>query len=104
MFVQCGVCAFWCLVCLFMCVCVCVHLCLRCGCSCDAWVWVCVGVFVHVRFVCVQALIDTSSSEEDQEVLEQAYGLLQSLKVALERRFSGNIPKRKPWSVPEYMS
>ena len=54
--------------------------------------------------MCVQALIDTSSSEEDQEVLEQAYGLLQSLKVALERRFSGNIPKRKPWSVPEDMS
>ncbi|XP_076464153.1 son of sevenless homolog 1-like [Babylonia areolata] len=50
-------------------------------------------------FEVIKALIDTSSSGEDQEVLEQAYGLLQSLKVLLERRFSGNIPKRKPWET-----
>lgn len=50
-------------------------------------------------FEVIKALIDTSSNEEDQEVLKQVYGLLQSLKVPLERRFSGNIPKRKPWEI-----
>ncbi|XP_025106105.1 son of sevenless homolog 2-like [Pomacea canaliculata] len=50
-------------------------------------------------FEVIKALIDTSSCEEDQEVLAQANGLLQSLKVLLERRFSGNIPKRKPWEI-----
>nr|KAG5688352.1 hypothetical protein BaRGS_032920 [Batillaria attramentaria] len=50
-------------------------------------------------FEVIKALIDTSSNDEDQEVLEQANGLLQALKVRLERRFSGNIPKRKPWEI-----
>ncbi|XP_070181903.1 son of sevenless homolog 1-like isoform X2 [Littorina saxatilis] len=50
-------------------------------------------------FEVIKALIDTSSSEKDQEVLEQVLGLLQALKVSLERRFSGNIPKRKPWEI-----
>ncbi|XP_076442792.1 son of sevenless homolog 2-like [Babylonia areolata] len=50
-------------------------------------------------FEVIKALIDTSTNAEDQEVLEQSYGLLQALKVWLERRFSGNIPKRKPWEI-----
>ncbi|KAL5007967.1 hypothetical protein ScPMuIL_013548 [Solemya velum] len=50
-------------------------------------------------FEVIKALINTSPNEEDQDCLEQAYGLLTPLKVTLERRFSGNFPKKKPWET-----
>lgn len=40
-----------------------------------------------------------SSSEEDEDCFKQADGLLMALKTMLERKFSGNMPKKKPWYV-----
>ncbi|XP_060063048.1 son of sevenless homolog 2-like [Ylistrum balloti] len=50
-------------------------------------------------FEVIKALISTSPNEEDQESLEQASGLLTFLKAMLERKFSGNLPKKKPWET-----
>ena len=38
-----------------------------------------------------------STNEEDEDCLKQADGLLMTLKTMLERKFSGNMPKKKPW-------
>ncbi|XP_067682019.1 son of sevenless homolog 1-like [Haliotis asinina] len=51
-------------------------------------------------FEVIKLLKDTSQNEEDRECLIQASGLLQALKLSLDRKFSGgNIPKRKPWEI-----
>lgn len=56
----------------------------------------------YLNFIFKQALINTSTKEEDRENLEQASGLLTTLKAMLERKFSGNMPKKKPWYVYKY--
>jgi hypothetical protein len=38
-----------------------------------------------------------STSEEDEDCFKQADGLLMTLKTMLERKFCGNMPKKKPW-------
>ncbi|CAG5136425.1 unnamed protein product [Candidula unifasciata] len=49
-------------------------------------------------FEIIKALISTSPNDEDRECLTQADGLLQALKVRLERQL-GNVPKRKNWEL-----
>lgn len=44
-----------------------------------------------------QVLVDTSPTEEDREFLSQTSGVLLKLKSSLEKEFSGNLPKRRPW-------
>ncbi|KAK3094148.1 hypothetical protein FSP39_024725, partial [Pinctada imbricata] len=50
-------------------------------------------------FEVIKALSNASPCEEDRECLEQASGLLASLKAVLERTFSGNYPRAKPWET-----
>lgn len=51
-------------------------------------------------FEVIKALISTSPNEEDRECLEQASGLLTTLKFILETKFfSGNFAKKKPWDT-----
>ncbi|XP_063427477.1 son of sevenless homolog 2-like [Mytilus trossulus] len=50
-------------------------------------------------FEVIKALMTASSSEEDEDCFKQADGLLMALKTMLERKFSGNMPKKKPWET-----
>ena len=45
----------------------------------------------------LQALIDTSTDDEDKESLQQSHGLLNALKVELEKKLiAANVKSRKP--------
>lgn len=49
----------------------------------------------------LQGLTNVSQNEEDLEFLEQANGLLASLRSVLESKIkNGNLPRSKPWLVP----
>ncbi|ESO85451.1 hypothetical protein LOTGIDRAFT_210797 [Lottia gigantea] len=50
-------------------------------------------------FEVIDKLIESSQSEDDQDCLEQANSLLQALKASMERKFGGNVPKRKTWEM-----
>lgn len=50
-------------------------------------------------FEVIKALMAASTCEEDEDCLKQADGLLMTLKTMLERKFSGNMPKKKPWET-----
>ena len=50
-------------------------------------------------FEVIKALMAASTSEEDEDCFKQADGLLMTLKTMLERKFCGNMPKKKPWET-----
>ncbi|XP_052768277.1 son of sevenless homolog 2-like [Mya arenaria] len=50
-------------------------------------------------FEVIKALTANSPNDEDGECLEQASGLLSTLKYLLENIFAGNLAKKKPWET-----